>query len=209
MTERLKSFFAAITEPIYLHYRINAGSLPLDHWVNDPEQGGGRILGEVCHFVDLAMHIAGSQIVAVEAQPVGDSGRYGESVLASVQFANGSKATIGYLSTGDRAFSKERLEVFGGGAAAALDDFRRLELSRHGRKQIIRSRLHQDKGHRAEWTAFVESIRTGKAAIPFDELICSSLATLRIKKSLATGMRISVDTPAFIESALQAVHQSE
>jgi predicted dehydrogenase/threonine dehydrogenase-like Zn-dependent dehydrogenase len=209
MTARLKSFFANTSDPLFLHYRINAGSLPPDHWVNDPEQGGGRILGEVCHFVDLLMHVAGAPIIEVEAQPLGDSGRYGESVLVLLQFANGSQGTISYLSNGDRAFSKERLEVFGGGAVAALDDFRRLELSRHGRTQTIRSRWRQDKGHRAEWIAFVESIRAGKAPIAFDELVCSSLATLRIKESLATGKRIAVDTPAFIDSALRAAPQSE
>lgn len=209
MTARLKSFFAKTSEPLFLHYRVNAGSLPFDHWVNDPEQSGGRILGEVCHFVDLLMHIAGAPIVAVEAQPLSDSGRYGESVLASLQFANGSQGAISYLSNGDRAFSKERLEVFGGGAVAALEDFRRLDLSRNGRTDAIRSRWRQDKGHRAEWIAFVEAVRGGKAPIAFDELVCSSLATLRIKESVATGKRIAVDTPAFIESALQGAHRSE
>ncbi len=209
MTAHLKSFFAKTSDTLFLNYRINAGGLSPDHWVNDPEQGGGRILGEVCHFVDLLMHIAGAPIVAVEAQPLSDSGRYGESVLASLQFSNGSQGTISYLSNGDRAFSKERLEVFGGGAIAALEDFRRLDLSRNGRTKTIRSRWHQDKGHRAEWTAFVEAVRGGKAPIAFDELVCSSLATLRIKESVATGKRIAVDTPAFIESALQGTHRSE
>ena len=209
MTARLKSFFANTSEPLFLHYRINAGSLPPDHWVNDPEQGGGRILGEVCHFVDLLMHIAAAPIVAVEAQPLSDSGRYGESVLALLQFANGSQGTISYLSNGDRTFSKERLEVFGGGAVAALEDFRRLDLSRDGRTETVRSRWRQDKGHRAEWIAFVEAVRGGKAPIAFDELVCSSLGTLRIKESVATGKRIAVDTPAFIESALQGAHRSE
>jgi predicted dehydrogenase/threonine dehydrogenase-like Zn-dependent dehydrogenase len=208
MTARLKLFFAKTSEPLSLHYRINAGSLPPDHWVNDPEQGGGRILGEACHFVDLLLHIAGSPIVAVEAHGLADCGRRGENLLAVLQFANGSQGTISYLSNGDRASSKERLEVFGGGAAAVLEDFRRLELSRHGRKRISRSRWSQDKGHRAEWSAFVESIRAGKALVAFDELICSTLATLRIKESLATGKRLSVDTPAFIESALQAARHS-
>jgi len=209
MTARLKSFFAGISEPLFLHCRVNAGSLPPDHWVNDPEQGGGRILGEVCHFVDLLLHLAGSPIISVEAKPLGDSGRNGESALASLQFANSSQGTITYLSTGDRAFSKERLEVFGGGAVAALDDFRRLELSRRGRRETLRSRWRQDKGHHAEWTAFVESIRRGQAATAFDELICSSLATLRLKESLATGKRVTVDAPAFIDSALQGAHHRE
>jgi len=208
MIASLKSFFAEISEPLFMHYRINAGSLPSDHWVNDPEQGG-RILGEVCHFVDLLSYLADSPIISVEAQPAGTSARYGESAIAYLRFANDSQGTISYLTNGDRAFAKERLEVFGGGAVAALEDFRRLELSRHGRRQTFRSRWRQDKGHRAEWAAFVDSIRTGKAAIAFDELICSSLATLRIKESMATGKRLPVDTSVFLESVLQAVRHSE
>jgi predicted dehydrogenase/threonine dehydrogenase-like Zn-dependent dehydrogenase len=208
MTASLKSFFAEIPEPLFIHYRINAGGLPADHWVNDPEQGG-RVLGEVCHFVDLLSHLVGSPIISVEAQPAGSPARYGESAIAHLRFANDSQGTISYLTNGDRAFCKERLEVFGGGAVAALEDFRRLELSRHGRRQTFRSRWRQNKGHQAEWAAFVESIRTGKAAIALDELICSSLATLRIKESLATGKRIAVDAPVFLESALQGARHSQ
>jgi predicted dehydrogenase/threonine dehydrogenase-like Zn-dependent dehydrogenase len=205
MTARLKSFLAVTSEPLCLNYRINAGSLPPDHWVNDPEQGGGRILGEVCHFVDLLMYLAGAPIVEVEAKALGNSNS-GDNVLVSLHFANGSQGTIGYLSNGDRSFPKERLEVFGGGAVAVLEDFRRLELVRHGHTRTIRSRWRQDKGHRAEWSAFVHAIRTGEAAIAFDDLVCSSLSTLLIQESVATGKRISVDTSAFIESALQAAH---
>lgn len=210
MTARMKSFWAGVSEPLALHYRVNAGFLPCDHWVNDPEQGGGRILGEVCHFVDLLMFLAGSPIVEVEARAVGNSPRYsGDNVLVSLRFANGSEGTISYLANGDRAFSKERLEVFGGGAVAVLEDFRRLELSRNGKKQTIRARWRQDKGHRAEWAAFARSIREQRAAIPFDELVCSTLATLRVQESVATGKRIAVDTASFIDSALRGSSQNE
>jgi predicted dehydrogenase len=205
MIVRMKSFLASISEPLALNYRINAGNLPSDHWVNDPEQGGGRILGEVCHFVDLLMFLAGSPIVEVEARSVANSARYsGNNVLVSLRFASGSEGTISYLANGDRAFSKERVEVFGGEAVAVLEDFRRLELLRHGGKQVIRSRWRQDKGHRGEWQEFVRSVRQGTAAIPFDELVCSTLATLRVQESVATGKKLAVDTAAFVEAALQA-----
>ena len=105
MTARMKSFLAPVSEPLALHYRINAGHLPPDHWVNDREQGGGRILGEVCHFVDLLMFLAASPVVEVEARAVGNSGRYsGDNVLVSLRFANGSEGTISYLANGDRVF---------------------------------------------------------------------------------------------------------
>jgi predicted dehydrogenase/threonine dehydrogenase-like Zn-dependent dehydrogenase len=203
MTARLKSFLAPISEPLALHYRINAGHLPPDHWVNDPEQGGGRILGEVCHFVDLLMFLAASPVVEVEARAVGSSGRYsGDNVLISLRFGNGSEGTIGYLANGDRAFSKERIEVFGGGSAAVLEDFRHLELVRNGHKENIHSRWHQDKGHRGEWAAFAQSVRRqAEAPIQFEELVCSTLATLRIDESVAAGTRLAVDASAFLLEA--------
>jgi predicted dehydrogenase/threonine dehydrogenase-like Zn-dependent dehydrogenase len=203
MALSLKSFLAPIAEPLALHYRINAGHLSPGHWVNDPEQGGGRILGEVCHFVDLLAFLAGAPIVEVEARAVGNSGRYsGDNVLISLRFANGSEGTIGYLANGDRAFSKERIEVFGGGSAAVLEDFRRLELVRSGRKQTIHARWRQDKGHQAEWAAFAQAAQQhAQAPIEFDDLVCSTLATLRVHEALGTGNRLAVRAAAFLDAA--------
>lgn len=211
MTTRMKSFLALISEPLALHYRINAGFLPPDHWVNDREQGGGRILGEVCHFVDLLMFLAGSPVVEVEARTVGNTGRYsGDNVLVAMRFANGSEGRISYLANGDRSFSKERVEVFGGGAVAVLEDFRRLELVRDGRKETIHSRWRQDKGHRGEWAAFARLIQQGTTApISFEDLVCSTLATLRVDESVATGKRLPVDVAAFLDAAQQASSHNE
>jgi predicted dehydrogenase/threonine dehydrogenase-like Zn-dependent dehydrogenase len=206
MIVRMKSFLAAIAEPLVLHYRVNAGHLPADHWVNDREQGGGRILGEVCHFVDLISFLAGSPIAEVDARAVGNSGRYsGDNVLISLRFANGSEGTISYLANGDRAFSKERVEVFGGGSTAVLDDFRRLELVRNGRREVIHSRWRQDKGHRPEWAAFAESVqRRGEAPISFVELISSTLATLRIDEAVGSGRRLTVNAAELLNAARSA-----
>ena len=204
MTSRLKQFLAPITEPLALHYRITAGYLSPDHWLNDREQGGGRILGECCHFIDLMMFLAGSPIVDVEARPLANAGRYsGDNVLISLAFANGSQGTISYLANGDRAFSKERIEIFGGGAAAVLEDFRNLELVRNGRKETLRSRWRQDKGHRAEWDAFVRFVQNGEAPISLEDIVCSSLATLRTDKSAGCGERLPVDAAEFIADALR------
>jgi predicted dehydrogenase/threonine dehydrogenase-like Zn-dependent dehydrogenase len=203
LVAEMKSFFSSILEPLALSYRINAGHLPPDHWVNDREQGGGRILGEVCHFVDLLMFLAGSSIVEVSGKAVGSSARYsGDNVLVSLRFANGSEGSISYLANGDRSFSKERLEVFGGGATAVLEDFRRLELVRNGRKKTVNSRWRQDKGHVNEWGAFVRSLQPGTPpAIRFEELACSTLATLRIDESLAIGKSVAVDVEAFLDTS--------
>jgi len=197
MSTRMKSFLEQISEPLVLTYRINAGYLAPDHWLNDPEQGGGRILGEVCHFIDLLLFLARSPIVEVGGRRIENSARYsGGNALISLRFANGSQGTIIYLANGDRSFSKERIEVFGGGSTAVLEDFRRLELVRDGRKQVIRSRWRHDKGHRAEWTAFVSAIRSSSAPpIPFEEIVRSTMATLCAQKSLATGDVIPVTSP--------------
>ncbi len=116
MAVQLKKFLSQIHEPLAIHYRVNAGYIPADHWVNDPEQGGGRILGEVCHFVDFLCFLAGACPVEVQAQTVGNPGQYSmDNVVATLKFANGTLGTISYLANGDKSASKERVEVFGGG----------------------------------------------------------------------------------------------
>ena len=201
MIVRMKSFVGSVSEPLALNYRINAGYLPTDHWVNDREQGGGRVLGEVCHFVDLLMFLAGSPIIEVAGRLIGNSARYsGDNVLISLRFANGSEGTISYLANGDRSFSKERLEVFGGGSTAVLEDFRQLELIRNGRRETIHSRWRQNKGHAGEWAAFVCALRQGgEPAIRLEDLVCSTLATLRVEESLSTGKAVAVDASPFLD----------
>ena len=202
MVQQMKSYLSGVSESLALHYRINAGHVPPDHWVNDREQGGGRIIGEACHFVDLLMFLASSPIVEVEGHAVGSSSRYaGDNVLISLRFANGSQGTVSYLANGDRSFSKERIEVFGGGSVAVLEDFRHMDLVRGGRKQVVRSRWRQEKGHRNEWTAFEQAVqRGGESPIPFEQIVCSTLATFRIEESLATGKRVAVDAGSFMKT---------
>src|SRR5207248_7048564 len=143
MTVRMKKFLCKIGEPLTMHYRVNAGPLSPDHWINDPEQGGGRIIGEVCHFIDLLAFLAGSQPVEVETRTIGDTA---QSFVITLRFTSGSHGTISYLVDGDRSFSKERIEIFGGGCAAVLEDFCRLEMVHNGRHETVRSRFHQYKG---------------------------------------------------------------
>jgi predicted dehydrogenase/threonine dehydrogenase-like Zn-dependent dehydrogenase len=202
MARRIRSFFEA-SGPLAMHYRINAGSLPADHWINDPEIGGGRIRGEVCHFVDLLSFFCGAHPAEVQARPLRGPGQRDEaSVLIHLRFEDGSEGTIHYLVNGDRSFSKERVEVFGGGAAAVLEDFRRLEMTRFGRKSTVTSRWRQDKGHRGEWQAFVECLRSGgPEPIPFASLVATTLATFGIVKASASGQPVPVDGPGFLRRA--------
>jgi len=210
MTIRLKEFLGSIAEPLALHYRVNAGYLPPDHWINDREQGGGRIVGEVCHFVDLLWFLAGSAVTEVDARAVGASARYSsDNVLISLRFANGSEGTISYLANGDRSYSKERIEIFGGGRTAVLEDFRRLDLVQNGHRRVIRSRWRQDKGHCAEWAAFANAIQKGTdSPIPFEEIVGATLATFRIEESLATGKRVPVDASAFFQRSRKSIQNS-
>ena len=113
-----------------------------DHWVHDPEQGGGRIIGEVCHFVDFLTFLAGSLPEKVYAKSLPNNGQYSnDNLTVTIEFANGSLGTITYVANGDKSFSKEHVEVFGGGAAAVLENFRRLEMKQNGRSQVVKSWL--------------------------------------------------------------------
>jgi len=209
MAVQIKSFLATIHGPLAMHYRINAGYVAANHWLHDSEQGG-RILGEVCHFVDLLTFLTGAVPVEVRACGLPRAGiTGGDDVVASLRFADGSHGTISYLTQGDKSFSKERLEVFGAGAVAVLEDFHRLELIRHGRKKIIRSRWRQDKGHLGEWRAFANSVREGTSApIPWEEIVAVTLATLRLRDSRDSGQSRVIDAPAFMNSAV-AHHSSQ
>ncbi len=187
MIQQMRALLSKSEGPFTMQYRVNAGPLPPDHWVSDPEQGGGRILSEMCHFVDLLSFICGSIPIAVQAKDVPSPS--GQDITAIVEFQDGSIGTITYVCSGDRSFSKERIEVFGGGAVATLDDFRRLDLVRLGKKKTFYSRLRQDKGHKSEWRAFSGCIRSrGPAPIAFEEIVASTLATIRIAESLRTGL---------------------
>jgi predicted dehydrogenase len=210
MALRMKSFVDEIREPLSLHYRVNAGYIARDHWVNDPEQGGGRIIGEVCHFVDFLAFLAGSAPVEVSTRSLPDNGQYSDdNVIISLQFANGSQGTIDYLANGDRTYSKERVEVFGGKSAAVLEDFRLLELVQNGKKHVIRSRFRQDKGHLGEWRAFVNSVRSGgHPPITFEEIIATTMATFAAVSSRSTGKSVSIEVNAFL-AAVARPHRSD
>ena len=210
MSRQLKAFLADVREPLVMHYRINAGYITPDHWVQDPDQGGGRIIGEACHFVDFLTFLAGALPVRVHARALPNDGHYRDgNVVITLEFADGSLGTITYVANGDKSFPKERVEVFGGGCVAVLDDFRRLELVRNGRKKVHTSRLRQDKGHRGEWETFVAAVQNdGPAPIPFEEIVASTLTTFRILDALRNSQPVPVDTEAFIGSSLTPVEES-
>jgi predicted dehydrogenase/threonine dehydrogenase-like Zn-dependent dehydrogenase len=173
LSKRLKEFIDNRSEPLFAYYRVNAGHLPKDHWLNDLEVGGGRIIGEGCHFIDYLTFLVGACPETVSAQVLPDNGTYSEdNVILNFGFPDGSIGTLSYLSNGDKAFPKERVEVFCGGRVAVLDDFRSLELCQNGSRKVIRKYLRQDKGHRGAWAAFLSSLTSGgEPPIPYDQLL--------------------------------------
>ncbi len=189
LAQRLAQFLAGRTEPLAAHYRVNAGYIPLSHWTQDLLQGGGRIIGEGCHFIDFLSFLAGGAPISVTAHGLPDAGRYREdNLVMTFTFPDGSLGTVSYLSNGDKAFPKEHVEVFAGGRVAVLDDFRTLVMVQNGRRQKVQSRLRQDKGHRAEWDAFSQAVvAAGAPPIPYEQLIGVSRASFAALQSLRTG----------------------
>ncbi len=181
MISDLKSAFIK-DQPVSINYRINAGIVPPSHWIHDPRTGGGRIIGEACHFIDLCMFIAGSPIKNLSAVSLG-SGTLNDTVSIQMVFENGSIASVNYFSNGNKKISKEYLEVFGSGVVAICDDFSQLTITGN-KKQKYSGK--QDKGHAAEVTAFIKSIREGSPSpIPFEEIYLSTLATFKVIESIA------------------------
>ena len=181
---RLEGFLSGRVEPLHVHYRVNAGYLPLDHWVHDQVVGGGRIIGEGCHFLDFLAFLVGSPPVMVEGRALPDVGRYREdNVSITFTFADGSLGVLDYLANGDKSFSKERLEVFCGGKVAVLDDFRTLEMIENGKRTLVRR--PQDKGWVNEWRVLTKAIvEGGVPPIPYEHLVGITRATFQAVDSL-------------------------
>jgi predicted dehydrogenase len=192
---RMQGFLRSAGEPLSIHYRVNAGFLPAGAWQHDPAQGGGRIIGEVCHFVDFLVYLLGTTPTRIQTSGLPNADRYiDDNVHLSLAFSDGSLATVDYLASGDRAYPKERIEAFGGGRVAVLDDFRRLELVSAGRRKVFRSRLRQDKGHRGIWESFVEAIQSGgPPPIPYGQIAAVTRTTFRAVESLRTGRTIELE----------------
>ena len=149
LARMLSEYFAGRLESFHAHYRVNAGFLPLNHWAQDPAQGG-RIVGEACHFVDLITFLVGAPPVTVDAHALPDGGKYREdNVSMTFTFPDGSVGVVDYLANGDPSLSKERLEVFCSGKVAILDDFGRWSYAMAAIASS--SRPSQDKGWMYEW----------------------------------------------------------
>src|SRR5271157_616526 len=181
---QLSTFYKDHTEPMHIYYRVNAGYIPLNHWTQDPALGGGRIIGEACHFIDFITFLVGAAPVSVTAHALPDNGKYREdNVSMTFTFPDGSIGVVDYLANGDKSFPKERVEVFCGGKIAVLDDFRALELVENGNRKTIKGA--QDKGWKNEMLAFAKSIREGgEPPIPYEQLIGVTKASFAAVESI-------------------------
>lgn len=192
---KMASLVAARSEPLTMIMTVNAGFIPPDHWTQDPQVGGGRIIGEGCHWIDLMACLTGSRVERVSASKVGEwkgVGRADDKMTITLSFADGSMGTIHYFANGHKAFPKERLEVFGDGRILAMDNFRMLRgYGFGGFSKLKTPRL--DKGHHAETTRFVESVaKGGEPLISLGSIVNTTRASFAALASIESGRSVDV-----------------
>jgi predicted dehydrogenase/threonine dehydrogenase-like Zn-dependent dehydrogenase len=186
--------FAGRRAGLVMSARVNAGRIPAGSWIVDASEGGGRIVGEVCHFVDLMTFWAGAPPVRVSAHAIGPGGGWerADNVVIGLSFADGSAGTIVYSAMGDPSVSKERYELFCEGKVAVLDNWRTLEITAKGKTRTTRT-LKADKGHAEEVRAFVQACRTGRPSpTPWDEVEAVTRATFAIEQAARDGTLVTV-----------------
>ncbi|MGO4776362.1 Gfo/Idh/MocA family protein, partial [Lysobacter sp. 2RAB21] len=183
--KKMHQLLAGVREPKSFVMTVNAGAIPADHWTQDPQLGGGRLIGEACHFVDLLRFLAGSPIVGHQLTAVGDaSGIRSDRISFTLSFADGSFGTVHYLANGHKSFPKERLEVFTAGRVLALDNFRKLR--GYGWPGFSKMNLwSQDKGQAACAAAFMQAVQ-GKSPPPIspEEIFEVARVTIELDASV-------------------------
>jgi predicted dehydrogenase/threonine dehydrogenase-like Zn-dependent dehydrogenase len=195
LTQRLVGHFAARADPLSISFRINAGFLEPDHWLRDPAIGGGRLVGEACHFVDFCSTVVARRLESVQVTPLGPGATTlsGDNFVLSLGYEDGSVATITYVGCGHPRLAKERVEVLGSGRSAVIDDFRRLELFPRSGGLGERMPRARDKGHGAMLAAAARFFRDGGAPpVPYERLVATTRATLAARAALGRGERAPV-----------------
>lgn len=188
--------FKHVKSPLVVNIRVNSGQIPSDHWIQDPEVGGGRMIGEGCHFVDLASALTGSNPVTVSAiasAKADKSALLNDNLSVSLQFENGSIANIIYCADGSKAMAKEYVEVFGGGKSAVIKDFKEAELFSGDTKVVNKKLSAQDKGQKNMLKDWLTAMKAGQQAVSYECLMATSMATIMAVESIATGSPMKVD----------------
>lgn len=193
ISQEIKKQFNGIGEPLVMNFRINAGFIPKEHWIQT-EVGGGRIIGEVCHFIDLMQFFTDAKPIKVFAESITTSNTLitvNDNISVTLKFDNGSMGNLLYLANGDKSLPKEYIEIFGGKTIAAIFDFKSCSIFKDGKQRKLNL---LGKGHKEEVSAFIDSIRMGlPSPIDFTSLCNTTLVTLKIEDSLLTGL------PQYIE----------
>ena len=189
MTEKLREFFAQRQEPMMITVRANVGYVPLEHWTQHKPEGG-RIIGEMCHFLDWARAVVDRPIRSVMAHALPDGSRYNrDNVTATLCFTDGSVANVTYIANGDKSVPKEYFEVFCEGGVGIINDFCALELTRNGKTAKTKGR--RDKGHQREVELTLEAMRSkGPSPIPFEQLVEITKASFAVHESISTGQPV-------------------
>jgi len=170
--------------PVSMVYRINAGSVAADSWIQDKAIGGGRIIGEVCHFIDFMVYISGCLPLRVYASALPDPLHLQDTVCINIEFENGSIGTIAYYANGSKALFKEYIEIYQSGLTAIVKDFKELEI--YGNAKPFKKKLMgQDKGQKNMLAAFIDAIITGEAApISAEDIFRVTQAVFAVLESL-------------------------
>jgi predicted dehydrogenase/threonine dehydrogenase-like Zn-dependent dehydrogenase len=173
--------------PMSMIYRVNAGSIPADNWIQDLEIGGGRIIGEVCHFIDYLTFMNGSLPVKVAATALPDPLGLNDTVNIMIQFENGSTGVIGYYANGSKELPKEYIEIYSSGSTAIIEDFKRLQI--YGKGNPTKKKLfNQNKGQKEMVQAYFDHLlKDGSSAIPQKEIFAVMHATFRVLHSIENG----------------------
>ncbi len=190
LSSRLTEVFGKV--PMSMVYRVNAGSIPADNWIQDGDIGGGRIIGEACHFIDYMVFLCGSMPTRVFASSLPDPQGLNDTVTINLEFANGSVGSIIYLANGNKGLPKEYIEVHANGMSAVLSDYRELKIYGSGKPE--KKKLgSQNKGQKVMVENFVNSLKGGEPLIPVDEVFAVTRATLKVIESLKSRQSVSVD----------------
>lgn len=198
----IKNFFKNRVSPLFMNYRINAGLISEDSWIQDETFGGGRIIGEVCHFIDTMQYLTDANPIKVYSDSIRLKDRTKDTMdVANINigFSDGSIGVINYLSNGDTSLEKERLEVFSEGKTAVMNDFKEEQYYAEGKKKVIKHL--QDKGHHNEMNIFIENLSKGEPmAISLESIIYTSYATFKILKSIKNGTAMKIDINELLDS---------
>lgn len=194
-TQQLVEHFSKVNTPKVVNIRINAGMIPSDHWIQDPEVGGGRMIGEGCHFVDLASALVDSnptKVMAVGTRKGSGSALLNDNLGVVLTFEDGSIANITYTADGSKAQSKEYVEMFGGGLSGTIDDFKKTTLYSGDFDKKVKKLPAQNKGQKEMLEAWIEGLKSGTPAIAPETILLNSLATIQAIESLTIGDSLNV-----------------